>query len=162
MNKFTYNTRIYNRNDSSKIPGGGVFVEGVEYTKEALRVARERNAGVCYKQCDIYDLPEKAYDVVLCTEVLEHLETPEKAIFSLCHAAEKYVIITVPHEPWFCIGNLCVLKNVSRLGNPIDHINHWTKAGFEKFLKSQGVRLFMLTGSFPWSIAVIKKIDGGI
>lgn len=112
-----------------------------------------------YKRGDIYELAEKSYDIVICTEVLEHLENPEKAICSLCNAATRYVIITVPHEPWFCLGNLVVLKNVTRFGNPIDHINHWTRRGFKKMLKKENVVLSILTGSFPWSIAVIRKRD---
>lgn len=44
------------------------------------------------------------------------------------------MIITIPHEPWFRLSNLLVLKNVLRFGNPIDHINHWNKTSFRKFL----------------------------
>lgn len=136
---------------------GGGYIEGIEYTKEALEIAKKRNSNVIYKQGDIYDLPKEKYDIVVCTEVLEHLEKPEAAVRSLYEAATKCVIITVPHEPWFCLGNLLALKNVSRFGNPQDHINHWTRKGFGIMLKNSVAKPDILSGSFPWSIAVYNK-----
>lgn len=39
---------------------------------------------------------EEQYDLVTCSEVLEHLEDYETAISNLCRLSEKYVLITVP------------------------------------------------------------------
>lgn len=51
--------------------------------------------------CDItkgIDKPDKSYDVVVCTEVLEHLENTERAIKELARLATKKVIITTPYK----------------------------------------------------------------
>lgn len=132
-----------------------VEITGLEYTSEALQIARQANENITYVQGDIYKMPFEAgaFDIVLCMEVLEHLKEPEKAVNELLRVSNGLLIITVPNEPWFCMGNLLALKNVSRLGNPIDHINHWTFGAFKRFigrLLSGGVRY---DKSFPWSIA---------
>lgn len=143
---------------------GDISIKGLEYTKEALHIAKEMNPQVEYIQGDICDMPfdDNSVDIVICTEVLEHLKQPEKAVGELLRVAKKCVLITVPNEPWFCMGNLAALKNVSRLGNPIDHINHWTYRQFKKFVCSQFEGKINFGKSFPWSIAVLsqeKKYD---
>lgn len=49
---------------------------------------------------DIYNIqkPDKSYDVVLCTEVMEHLNEPARAIDELVRIARRKVIITIPRQ----------------------------------------------------------------
>lgn len=136
-----------------------VDIIGLEYTEEALEIAKKMNQQLTYVQGDIYDMhfEDNTFEVVICTEVLEHLEHPELALKELERVCKKYLVITVPNEPWFCLGNLIALKNISRLGNPIDHINHWTYRGFQKFVEQYlGVHC-TYDKSFPWSIVIWKK-----
>lgn len=133
-----------------------VNITGLEYIDEAIRIARKMNPEVEYVQGDICDMPfeDNWFDIVLCSEVLEHLENPNKAMQEINRISKGLVYITVPHEPWFCLGNLITLKNVRRLGNPIDHINHWSKSGFKRFIdgnKPNG--RWTVAQSFPWIIA---------
>ena len=132
-----------------------VEITGLEYTNEALQIARSMIPEVSFLQGNIMDLPfdDHSFNVVLCTEVLEHLENPDKALSELLRVAENTVIITVPHEPWFRIGNMLALKHLTRLGNPIDHINHWTFGGFSNFLQNNSDVLWTMDKSFPWTIA---------
>lgn len=137
-----------------------VNVVGLEFAEEAIRIAREMNPSIQYLQGDITKMPfeDRSFDIVICTEVLEHLEKPDVALKELIRVAKKFVFVTVPHEPWFCLGNLLVLKNVSRLGNPIDHINHWRKKSFQSFLyKQENGGVWKVGGSFPWIIAEMSK-----
>ena len=95
--------------------------------------------------------------------MLEHLEDPAAALAELQRVAGYAVLLTVPDEPWFCMGNLLVCKHVRRFGNPPGHINHWT---YRKFLSY--VRSHILCGggdlehgkSFPWSVVLIRKEPG--
>lgn len=134
-----------------------ISLKGLEYTEEALNIARKMNPQAEYIQGDIYNMPfeDNSADIVICTEVLEHLEKPEQAVRELLRVSRRYILLTVPNEPWFCMGNLIALKNVSRLGNPIDHINHWTYGGFKKFVNSQFSGKVEFDRSFPWSIAIL-------
>ena len=107
------------------------------------------------------DLKNGQFDLVLATEVLEHLENPQKALKELFRVTAKTVIVSVPNEPFFCLGNLVSGKNVTRWGNPIDHINHWTLWGFRRFLREnlpQNVSI-QIFNNFVWTLAVITKND---
>lgn len=132
---------------------------GLEYADEAIKIAKQINPEVRYIQGDITKMPfqDHAFDIVISTEVLEHLEEPGIALKELIRVAKKFVLITVPHEPWFCLGNMLVLKNVNRLGNPIDHINHWTKKSFQSFLQKEEMSNWKVSGSFPWIIAETRN-----
>jgi len=44
------------------------------------------------------DKPDKSYDIIVCSEVLEHLDLPESAVKELVRLARKKVIITVPYK----------------------------------------------------------------
>ena len=135
-----------------------IKIKGLEYTREALEIAKEMNPKAEYIQGDICNMPfaDDFADIIICTEVLEHLKQPEKAVHELLRVGKKYVLITVPDEPWFCMGNLVALKNIRRFGNPIDHINHWTYRKFKRFVTTQFDGKINFCKSFPWSIAVLN------
>ena len=134
-----------------------VNVTGIEYTPEAINVAKEMDTLVSYIQGDISDMPfeNHSFDFVVCTEVLEHVENPDKALSELLRVGKNGVLITVPHEPWFRMGNMLAFKNVSRFGNPIDHINHWSFRSFKRFVCRYS-RNAEFSNSFPWSVAKIQ------
>lgn len=132
-----------------------IEITGIEFTHEAIEIARRSNPTVDYIQGDICELPfeTRSFDIVICTEVLEHIPNPDRALKELIRVSSGYLLISVPHEPWFRLGNLLVLKNVTRLGNPIDHINHWTIHSFKKFINNVIMGGWRLDSSFPWIIA---------
>lgn len=114
-----------------------------------------------------------AFDIVICSEVLEHLQYPGRALRELARVSGNMLLLTVPNEPWFCLGNLFALKNIQRFGNPIGHINHWTYRGFVKYINAlfsdrykksaKGVPIMFgggyseSTRSFPWTIVLMRK-----
>ena len=136
-----------------------VEIIGLEYTTEALQMAQRMNPNLTFIQGNIFEMPfeSQSFDIVLCTEVLEHLPNPDAALAELLRVTGETLIITVPHEPWFCMGNMLALKNVTRFGNPIDHINHWTFDGFCTFLRDSSQVEWQFDKSFPWTIAHYRK-----
>ena len=57
----------------------------------------------------------------------------------------------MPHEPFFRLGNLLRGKNVTRLGDPTDHVQHWGAREFAAFCgRELAVRI--RAGAFPWLI----------
>jgi len=132
-----------------------VEITGLELTEEAIEKARAMNPEIPFVQGDVLKMPfeSRSFDIVLCTEVLEHLEDPGAALRELLRVTGVSLIVTVPHEPWFRMGNLLVLKNVTRLGDPIDHINHWSYSGFAAFLKVRSGERWEMDRSFPWTVA---------
>lgn len=94
------------------------------------------------------------YDLVLCCEVLEHVADPERALDSLLSLGGSRYLLTVPHEPFFMLSNLARLKNIARLGNDPEHVNHWGKASFRRLCETRFEVLSFET-SYPWILALL-------
>jgi SAM-dependent methyltransferase len=49
---------------------------------------------------------DKNFDIVLCTEVLEHLDNPVDMINKIKKISKRFVLISVPNEPFFSMARL--------------------------------------------------------
>lgn len=136
----------------------GKKLEGIEYQEKAIKLGKKQYPDLLIKQGSIYELPYKdsAFDLVLCTEVLEHMEDPKKALAELVRVSKKYVLLSVPNEPFFMLAQLLRGKNWSRLGNDIEHINHWSFLGFQKFV-SEKIKIQAISIPFFWTIILGVK-----
>jgi 2-polyprenyl-3-methyl-5-hydroxy-6-metoxy-1,4-benzoquinol methylase len=139
--------------------GIGNKIEGIEYEEDSIVFGKKLFPNLSIKQGSVYDLPyeDNSFDLVICTEVLEHLDEPEKAVKEMLRVSGKYLIISVPNEPFFMFSNFLRGKNVSRFGNDIGHVNHWNPIGLRKMLKENGMKIKKLKLPFPWTIAVGTK-----
>ena len=140
--------------------GIGKRLEGVEYLKDAIELGKKTYPYIKIKQGDIYKLPyeDNSFDLVLCTEVLEHLDNPPKALKELIRVSNKYLVVSVPNEPFFMFAQLARGKNWSRFGNDIEHVNHWTMFGFPKFIKKNSkVQILAKRFPFAWTMLLIGK-----
>jgi len=137
----------------------GKKIEGVEYSKDAITLGKKLFPRLTIKQGSVYDLPYKdnSFDLIICTEVLEHLETPAGTLKEILRVSKKYLIISVPNEPLFMLSNFVRGKNLFRLGNDPGHINHWTIFSFQKFIKKNGIKIKKILLPFPWIIALGEK-----
>ena len=146
--------------NSLKENGIGKRLEGIEYLQAAIDLGKKTYPDIKIIKCTIYELPYKdnSFDLVLCTEVLEHLESPEKALKELVRVSKKYLVISVPNEPFFMLAQLVRGKNWSRFGNDIEHINHWTVFGFPQFAK-KNAKVHILAKRFPfaWTMLLLEK-----
>lgn len=77
----------------------GVKVKASDLSEEACKRAREL-FNIESIPADIHSLPfiNGEFDVVLCSETLEHVTDLREAIRELLRVASKAIIITVPHE----------------------------------------------------------------
>ncbi len=136
----------------------GERLEGIEYMDEALKFAKRLHPQVKIKKGNIYELPYAAnsFDLVICNEVLEHLDDPKKALNELKRVAKKYLILSVPNEPLFTIQRILRGKNVWKLGAHPEHIQHWTSGAFEKFVASV-LTVKDAKTPLPWTMITAKK-----
>jgi len=127
---------------------------GVDIQAGDLELLRAKFPQIEAHQGSIYDLTTLpgGYDLVLCAEVLEHLERPGDALDQIVKLRPERVLLTVPHEPWFMLSNLAMGKNVRRFGNDVEHCNHFTVPSFRKLLSSR-FDLKTVTTSYPWILA---------
>jgi len=106
----------------------------------------------------IYALPfsDDSKDLVICTEVLEHIECPEKAIEELHRVTSRYVIISVPREPLWRILNMLRFHYWNELGNTPGHVNHWSNNSFIR-LMSQWFNILEVRSPYPWTLLLCEK-----
>jgi len=124
-----------------------------------VEMARKKNPGVSFETESIYELPDadNSYDVVICLEVLEHLENPKAALKELCRISKSKVIISTPREPIWCALNMARGKYWTSLGNTPGHINHWSSRGLRTFVSSE-LTVQDVRTPLPWTVVLAKKI----
>lgn len=137
----------------------GKNLVGVDNLRTAISIGKKIHPNLDLSKGDVYNLEfaDSSFDLVLCTEVLEHLEDPKKAINEMKRVSKKYLVFSVPNEPFFILANLLRGKYLKTLGNHPEHINHWTMWGFNNFLKKQGLTIVKSRHPFAWSLILAKK-----
>ncbi len=101
------------------------------------------------------DPARHAAELVLCCEVLEHLEDPAHGLEVLASLARPWLIASVPREPLWRALNLARLAYVRELGNTPGHLGHWSRRGFERFL-GERFEVVELRSPIPWSMALCR------
>lgn len=124
-----------------------------ELTEENLRQGPPEILFVCRS---IYELnaTEDGAGVILCCEVLEHLEDPAKGLLALRGAGAGQYILSVPNEPVWRVLNFCRGKYWRDFGNTPGHLNHWSPAGFCRFLEAHGFKVSRRLQPFPWTMVL--------
>lgn len=137
----------------------GKSFEGIEYDESAIELGKKLYPRLEITKGDIYKLPFKdnSFDLVVCTEVLEHLEHPKKAYKELIRVSKKYILLSVPNEPFFTWQRLVRFQNIFHLGAHPEHIQHWTIPAFTKFIHVRGVKLITRKFPIPWTMTLLKK-----
>jgi ubiquinone/menaquinone biosynthesis C-methylase UbiE len=108
----------------------GVDVKSCDISSEACKRASEIFK-ISSNVTDIHSLsfPNQSFDVVLCSETLEHVTNWKKALHELLRISRKAVILTLPHES----------KQIVRMNRKkhilAGHINHFTNSSFD-FVKN--------------------------
>jgi 2-polyprenyl-3-methyl-5-hydroxy-6-metoxy-1,4-benzoquinol methylase len=134
--------------------------QGCDLNKTALDIAKEKLPEINFFLSSIYNIETtELFHIILCSEVLEHLERPEIALMEIRkHICKNgFVILTVPHEPIFRLCNLVSGKYVNRFGNHPEHIQNFGRRAFFD-LCSTYFNPVAKTSSFPWTIFVGQAI----
>jgi len=107
-------------------------IVGLDIERNCLKIAKGINPEVQFFQASIYELPfhDNSFDLVLGLEVLEHLQFPQRAIGELARVSKEWVIVSVPNDRMFRLGNMIRFRYLSSWGNTPDHIQHWNKNTF--------------------------------
>ncbi len=134
---------------------------GVDISRQALDKAKQRVPQAVLELADASKLnyDDNSFDLVVCLEVLEHLPDPTVVAQEMLRVSKKYIIISVPWEPWFSLGNLLRGRWLKRWGRHPEHLNYWTKKDFLKWLAA-AVGLDKIKGkfySFPWLLFLLVK-----
>jgi 2-polyprenyl-3-methyl-5-hydroxy-6-metoxy-1,4-benzoquinol methylase len=123
----------------------------------ARQNARARGVDIAFKAASIYDLapPDDAAELVVCCEVLEHLEDPQRALSALARLANPYLIVSVPREPLWRILNAARGRYLCQLGNTPGHLRHWSKKRFLNFLRPH-LKIVKVLTPIPWIMVLTR------
>lgn len=91
---------------------------GFDLSPAVLKAASEVCPRASFDTHDVYNEIHQHFDLVFCTEVLEHLDYPRKALDRIVEAASQ-VVLTVPN---------------GRLDSYRGHINFWSMRSWRIFL----------------------------
>ncbi|CAN5330289.1 hypothetical protein BH10PLA2_BH10PLA2_12480 [soil metagenome] len=121
-------------------------LSGCDFAEESLTFSRKHFSGCNFYTHDIYSLLPSRYDVVICTEVLEHLERPFVAVRNLVSATRLggVVILTVPN---------------GRLDHLNEHINFWSPESWKVFIERECPECASLCSTVQdshYNIAIIR------
>jgi ubiquinone/menaquinone biosynthesis C-methylase UbiE len=136
----------------------GVVAVGLDIDGTGLRVAQSQNS-VSLVQGSVYSLPfpPASADLVLCCEVLEHLEQPEQALVELSRVTRQWVLLSVPNEPIWRMSNMARAKYLRHFGNTMGHIQHWTRWGFLRTVRRHLEIVRVKTWLPFWSMMLARR-----
>lgn len=147
----------------------GVPYRGTDFSAGAIDYARAnaRGAGVdpdAFSVRSVYDLsPESdGADLVVCCEVLEHLEDPRTALARLEAAARRHLILSVPREPLWRVLNVLRGAYLSDLGNTPGHVQHWSRRAFVRFVAGAAPAFEVVDhrAPLPWTLLLCRRRAG--
>lgn len=132
---------------------------GVDLSAAAL-VWNQQNhdTGNPLGQADVHMLPfaDNQFDLVYCLEVLEHLPDSAQGLQELIRVSRSYVLVSVPHEPFFRGANFLRGKHIGALGNDPEHLHNYSGADFRALVAAQ-LDVLWHGYSFPWQITLGRK-----
>jgi len=139
----------------------GKQARGSDFSSIAIGLAREnaeaRGLTDRFMVEDIYRLsPDRdSAPLVVCCEVLEHLEWPDRALEVLQSLARPYLIVSVPREPMWSAMNMARGRYWSDWGNTPGHIQRWSRSDFLGLL-SNYVEIVKVRSPLPWTMALCR------
>jgi 2-polyprenyl-3-methyl-5-hydroxy-6-metoxy-1,4-benzoquinol methylase len=139
----------------------GRYARGSDFSINVIDMARlnaiDKGLSADFKVASIYELSPKidAADVVVCCEVLEHLEKPEYALEVLSSLAKPYLIVSVPREPIWSILNIARGKYIADFGNTPGHIQRWSRMSFLRLI-DRYFHIIEVRTPIPWTMALCK------
>lgn len=139
----------------------GRRVRGVDISPSVIEQARSnpdnRAYGAQFEVASVYDLSAErdSAELVVCCEVLEHLENPEAALAVLARVASPYLLVSVPREPVWRALNMARGRYIADLGNTPGHLQHWSHSGFLEML-SRFVEISEVRAPVPWTMALCR------
>lgn len=139
-------------------PLEGCRTTALDIDRPDLRVAKENLPATGIVQGSSYHLPflDGQFELVICCEVLEHMEAPEAALAEIARVGAERFLFSVPNEPLWRMLNMARGAYLSRCGNTPGHINRWSARGFRALLESF-FRIERFAKPLPWLMAECRK-----
>lgn len=130
---------------------------GIDLPDEHLANLWEQE-GIPAEVGDVTNLrfPDRSFDLVLAIEVLEHVSEPDRALREISRVAAGTVVLSVPREPIWRIGNMLRGRYLGSLGNTPGHVNHWSAKSFLRFVGS-ALDVESVATPLPWVVVRARR-----
>jgi len=142
--------------------GRGIEARGTDFSSRVIEMARANAARYnlpqnAFQVRNIYDVQADAdrADLIVCCEVLEHLEDPRRALEVLRGIVTGHLILSVPREPIWRLLNLARGKYVADFGNTPGHLQQWSKQNFIA-LVSEYFEVLQVRQPLPWTMLLCR------
>jgi ubiquinone/menaquinone biosynthesis C-methylase UbiE len=105
------------------------------------------------REASIYELPfeDASFDLVVCCEVLEHVDAPGRGLAEVSRVARRGAIVSTPREPLWRVMNMMRGKYLRSLGNTPGHVQHFGRRALER-LVGTSLRVVDSRGPVPWTV----------
>jgi 2-polyprenyl-3-methyl-5-hydroxy-6-metoxy-1,4-benzoquinol methylase len=140
----------------------GMTVTGSDFSAKVIELARANALfrhvpAQLFKMRSIYDLnpAQDVAELVVCCEVLEHLERPQEALRVLQSIAGRHLIVSVPREPLWSMMNMMRGKYLSMAGNTPGHIQRWSQRRFIE-LVADYFDIVEVRAPVPWTMLLCR------
>jgi ubiquinone/menaquinone biosynthesis C-methylase UbiE len=137
-------------------PSASIFASDVGAEIAAVARNRFQDLRVFAASAERLPFADDAFDLIVCPQVFEHLIDPLAALEEVRRVTRKHVIFGVPREPLWRMMNVLTFRYVKALGNTPGHIQHWSKTGFEAFVRKKLI-ISSMRAPFPWTLLSAKK-----
>ena len=133
---------------------------GIDLDPARICLAKSQTEDIPFALGNAQELPyeDNSFDFVMILEVLEHVGDPDIVLREARRVTSKFLLTSVPNEPWWRIGNLARLKYIRDLGNTPEHINHWSVRGF-KTLISKYFHIGKVVTPVLWTFVLAEKMS---
>jgi 2-polyprenyl-3-methyl-5-hydroxy-6-metoxy-1,4-benzoquinol methylase len=149
---------------SRQLAEAGFLVLGTDFSEQIVEIARARAAetrlDLRFEARDVRELDPAVHaaELVVCCEVLEHLEDPDGALDVLSRLAKPWLLASVPREPLWRALNCLRGRYLGSLGNTPGHLQHWSRRGFLRFL-ARRFDVIEVRAPLPWTMALCRVAD---
>lgn len=146
---------------SQRMARMGMRVRGTDASprviEDARREALAAHLDIPFEARDVLSLTPEAdgAELVVCCEVLEHVDDPVQTLQRLRRLARNYLIVSVPREPLWRALNMARGSYWSALGNTPGHLQHWSRREFVRFLTRE-VEVLEVRSPLPWTMALCR------
>jgi ubiquinone/menaquinone biosynthesis C-methylase UbiE len=111
----------------------------------------------CRARVEELPFDDTSFDLVVCCEVLEHLDDPERGLAEIARVARRAVIVSTPREPLWRALNLARGAYLRDLGNTPGHVQHFSRRGLER-LVGRRLRILERRSPLPWTVLLAAPL----
>ncbi len=112
-------------------------------------------------EASAYELPfdDRSFDLVVCCEVLEHLDQPARGLAEVARVARRAVIVSTPREPLWRVLNVARGRYLRDLGNTPGHVQHFSRRSLVGLVQTQ-MRVVETRAPVPWTVVLGEPHTG--